>query len=210
MSQLETSQPIEKAIIWLHGLGADGKDLHPVANILNLDSTRHVFPNAPVIPVSLNGGMPMRAWFDVQHLEDASGINLLQTQASCQAIHKLIDEQIESGINSENIFLIGFSQGGSVAIAAGLSYPQQLAGIAGLSTFFPNPKTIPLQFSHANKPGKMFLAHGTADEVLTYKLGQETNKNLQQQGYQTSWHSYNMGHEICNAEIIDLREWLIK
>ena len=207
-SKLEPDNLAKSAIIWIHGLGADGYDLHPLANALKLGSTRHIFPSAPVIPVTMNNNTPMPAWFDITSLESPRLLDFDVIKPGVEQINKLINEQINSGIEAKNIFLIGFSQGGSVALATGLSLNRKIAGIAGLSTFFPKPDTNNMPLTEQNQTTPIFLAHGTADQVLQFALGEATKRGLEENNFNISWHSYDMGHEVIAQEVQDLQMWI--
>ena len=207
-SKIEPKNIAKSAIIWIHGLGADGFDLHPLAEALDLNSTRHIFPSAPIIPVTMNNSSPMPAWFDIISLDSPRLLDFSIIEQSVKQMHKLIDEQIANGIEAKNIFLIGFSQGGSVALAAGLSLNKKLAGIAGLSTFFPRPQNNNMPLAEQNRSTPIFLAHGTGDQVLQFTLGGETKRGLEAEKFNISWHNYEMGHEVTAQEIQDLRLWI--
>lgn len=207
-------QPIMGSIIWLHGLGADGHDFATLPNQLHLPSNialRFIFPHAPVIPVTINGRLPTRAWYDIysfNHLEQEDSEGILKIQ---QAIHILIDQEIASGIASEHIILAGFSQGGATALQAGLTYPKALGGIIALSTYLPLSNQLAsrsnAQHLHALP---VFLAHGKQDTVLPIALGRAAHEKLKQCGCWVEWHSYSMGHEVSQKEIDAIALWLIK
>nr|MBV6628604.1 carboxylesterase [Oceanococcus sp. HetDA_MAG_MS8] len=198
------------AVIWMHGLGADGNDFVPLVPELELSSgiaLRFIFPHAPVRPVTLNGGMPMRAWFDILQLgsfekQDEEGI-----VASQERIFALIDEQLSAGIDSRRIILAGFSQGGAMALHAGLRYPKPLAGILGLSTFLPVHNKLAEQAHSANAATPIQLCHGDFDPVLPRMLGEWSRDMLRQQGYQVAWNSYPMAHQVCAPEITQISEF---
>ncbi len=203
---LEPESAALASIIWFHGLGADGHDFVPIVPRLALPSTlpiRFIFPHAPVMPVSINGGYSMPAWFDITSLAplaiDEKGLN-----AAIQATHDLIQAEIEKGISPEHLILAGFSQGGAVALSAALSYSNTLGGVIALSTFmpatrFPNP--CPNRFP-------IFMAHGILDDVVLMPLGEQTFQLFQQQGFNITWKEYTMAHEVCQHEIEDISAWL--
>lgn len=202
--------PARNTVIWLHGLGADGHDFLDIVPELHLPealAVRFIFPHAPVRPVTLNGGFPMRAWFDLYDLTAEFKIDKKGILESSATLHGLIKEEMEQGIPAENIVLAGFSQGGALALYSGLTYPKRLGGIMGLSTFLPinalqqmdQPKDIPI-----------FMAHGEHDSVVLPVLGKTSYDYLLAQGYQVSWHAYPMAHAVCAAEIQDISAWLIR
>ena len=202
---------VTHAIIWLHGLGADGSDFVPLIPQLALPqdhSIRFIFPHAPVRPVTINNGFEMPAWFDIISLErtekqDEQGIK--QTQ---QTIEALIQEQLDQGIPSNNIFLAGFSQGGAMALYTALRYDKPLAGIVALSTYLPLADALDNEANAANKATPIFMAHGNFDNVVLPEWGTRTKQRLQKNGYQLQWHDYDMDHSVCQQEISDLASWL--
>jgi phospholipase/carboxylesterase len=197
------------AVIWLHGLGADGHDFEPIVPELGLRvPVRFVFPNAPVRPVTINAGMSMRAWYDVLGFngtanEDAAGIT-----ASAAAITALIDREIERGIPSHRIVIAGFSQGGAIALHTALREPRPLAGILALSTYLPLARTVAAERSEANARVPIFMAHGTADNVLPLALGESARRTLEALDYAVDWHAYPMAHSVCSEEIGAIGAWL--
>lgn len=209
----QTGEAPTASVIWLHGLGADGHDVEPSAAQLRLPAglpVRFVFPHAPRRPVTLNAGMAIPAWYDLHGLdagspEDASGI-----RRAARWIGELIEQEIERGIVSTRVALAGFSQGGALALWSGLCHPRRLAGILGLSTYLPLRESLTRERSLANAGTPIFLAHGTADTVVSYELGLRTREALLELGYPVDWHSYPMGHEVCPDEITDIRSWLIE
>lgn len=207
----ETAANPTHSIIWLHGLGADGNDFAPIVPELvaaGWQALRFVFPHAPVQPVTINGGMPMRAWYDIhgfdaQARQDEAGI-----RASIAATEALIARENERGVPDENIFLVGFSQGGAMALSAGLRHPRTLAGIVALSAYVPLAGLLAADRHAANAATPIFWGHGSADPVVLFQRGVESRDLLQALGYKVDWHSYPMPHSVCAAEIADLREWL--
>lgn len=201
---LEPESPAQASIIWFHGLGADGNDFVPIVPQLALPGTmpiRYIFPHAPVIPVSINGGYPMPAWFDITNLAPLA-IDERGFMAAIQAAHDLIQAEVAKGIAPEHIILAGFSQGGAVALSAALSYTSTLAGVIALSTF--STQLTPLH--HNRFP--IFMAHGMADNVVPMPLGEQTFHALKAQGFDVSWNVYAMEHEVCKNEIIAIATWL--
>ena len=206
----ETGPEPTTSVIWLHGLGADGYDFDPIVPALRISGgpeTRYVFPHAPVRPVTINGGMEMRAWYDIIAIqrgaqEDAGGI-----RESAAAVSALIAREAERGIPPERVVLAGFSQGGAIALHAGLRYPHTLAGIIGLSTYLPL-KAATGEFHAANRKTPLFMAHGTLDPVVPAFLGEESAELLTQAGYPVEYKSYVMPHSVCPEEVEDIRNWL--
>ena len=197
------------SIIWLHGLGADGHDFEPIVNELDLSQKiRFVFPHAPVMPVTINNGMTMPAWYDIAEAK----INQQQDEAgikkSQQAIIALIEREIERGIDSRHIILAGFSQGGAIALHTALRYEQPLAGIMGLSTYLPLAESVAAEIHSNNKSTPIFLAHGKHDPIIAYQLASETNATLNHLGYSTELKQYEMEHSVCPEEINDISSWI--
>jgi phospholipase/carboxylesterase len=197
------------SVIWLHGLGADGHDFEPIVDELTLThNIRFIFPHAPSIPVSINNGMVMPAWYDIKamqidSLQDAEGIH-----HSEKAILALIEREIERGVNSENIILAGFSQGGAIALHTALRYSKPLAGIMGLSTYLPLVDTVEKEMHSANKNTSIFLAHGSLDPVVPFNLALETQDTLNELGYSSVLKKYHMEHSVCPEEINDISDWI--
>ncbi len=210
--ELQTNETCEWSVIWMHGLGADGSDFVPVLPELGLDpaiSIRFVFPNAPAIPVTCNGGYVMPAWYDIISLDknnrevDTAGI-----VQSREQIRILIDREKEMGIPSHRIFLAGFSQGGAVAYTTGLTHPEPLAGIMALSTYLPVPKLVAEEATEDNRQVPIFAAHGTEDDIVSIELGRRATEFLTQNGYTCQWQEYPMPHSISLEEIQDIGTWL--
>jgi phospholipase/carboxylesterase len=206
------SLPPDSCVIWLHGLGADGHDFEPIVPELNLESvlsTRFVFPHAPMIPVTINQGFVMRAWYDVSDSKIDADQDEKGIRKSEKILVKLIEEQIKDGIASERIFIAGFSQGGAIALHTGLRYPKRLAGIIALSTYLPLAKTLAAEKSEVNKGIPIFLAHGSEDPVIPIDLGYTTRGRLEKAGYLTTWVEYEgMAHSVSEKEIFDISDWL--
>jgi len=209
--EIETGRTPTSSVIWLHGLGADGHDFEPIVPELvqpGERALRFVFPHAPIRPVTLNGGYPMRAWYDIAALdrrtaEDESGIRVSQA-----AIDTLIRRENSRGIPSGRIVLAGFSQGGAMAIFAGTRYPETLAGIMGLSCYLLLAPRLGAERSAANQSTPVFLAHGREDPVVTLVLGEHARHALQASGYTVEWHAYDMPHSLCPQEVTDIAAWL--
>lgn len=198
------------SIIWLHGLGADGHDFVDIVPQLGLSSVRFIFPHAPVRPITLNAGYPMRAWYDIHGLdrfakEDEEGI-----RASAAMVNQLIQHEIAQGIPSDKIVLAGFSQGGAMALYSGLCYPQKLAGILALSCYLPLATQIAIEASAANKEIPVFMAHGSMDDIVNISLGEYSCQYLQNLGYNIEFHRYSMAHNVSLEEISDVAQWLKK
>lgn len=210
--EVQTGAEPNSSIIWLHGLGADGHDFEPIVPELRLPPglpVRFVFPHAPVRPVTLNNGYPMRAWFDIvkiglQQPRDRTGM-----EASRQAIESLIARENERGIPSSRIVLAGFSQGGAVALYVGLQQPERLAGIMALSTYLPAGEGVDFVSAPANALTPIFYGHGTQDPIVPLLLGQHTRDWLTAQGRPITWHTYPMPHSVSAEEILHIRAWLM-
>lgn len=207
--EIETAPEPDHAVIWLHGLGADGHDFEPIVPELRLEKpVRFIFPHAPVRPVTLNNGLPMRAWFDIIALDRKSERDLQGTEETRHAVEALIRRENARGIPAGRIVLAGFSQGGAAALHTGLRYPEKLAGIVGLSTFLHTFDTLDAEAAPANRDTPIFMAHGTEDPVVEPAMGEETRGQLQQMGYTVEWHTYAMPHAVCPDEIADLGAWI--
>lgn len=199
------------AVIWLHGLGADGRDFEPVVPALNLSpevGVRFVFPHAPRRPVTVNGGMVMRAWYDIESLDIASKVDAEGVGASVEMVHALIAREKERGIASQQIILAGFSQGGAIALHTALLYPERLAGVIALSTYLPLPAALTDRRRAANLNVPIFMGHGTYDPVVPLALGDASHQQLQTLGYQVDWRTYPMEHSVNMDEIHDIGVWL--
>lgn len=210
--EVETHTTPQHAVIWLHGLGADGSDFVPVVPDLGLDENvgiRFIFPHAPDMPVTCNGGYIMPAWYDIHSLEPGSRrVDEAGVEHSRDAIRRLIARENARGIPSERIFLAGFSQGGAIAYTTALTHPEPLAGIIALSTYIPAPELITREMSAANRAIPIFAAHGTEDDVVSPDLGLKAREFLTAQGYNLEWHEYSMPHSVCLEEIADIGRWL--
>lgn len=209
--QLEPKTEATHAVIWLHGLGADGHDFEPIVPELGLDpklAIRFVFPHAPKIPVTLNGGMVMPAWYDITTMDlrrrhDAAGI-----AKSVAEVNALIQREVDRGIPRSNILLAGFSQGGAIALYAGLTHPEPLAGIVALSTYLVLEDQLAEERHPANHSIPIFQAHGTHDPVVVFERGERSHAKLTEWGYTTDWHTYPMLHQVCLEEILELGKWM--
>jgi phospholipase/carboxylesterase len=210
--EIETSANPEFTVIWMHGLGADGSDFVPVVPEFGLDKhpgVRFVFPHAPEIPVTCNGGYVMRAWYDIISLEPGSRqvdeAGILQSR---QMIRSLIARENQRGIPCCRIFLAGFSQGGAIAYTAALTHPEALAGVIALSTYLPSQRLLAEEATEANRTTPIFAAHGSEDDVVALQLGMQARDFLTERGYQLEWHEYPMQHSICLEEIELIGAWL--
>jgi len=207
----ETGPDPRHSVIWLHGLGADGDDFVPIVPELvdpDWPALRFVFPHAPVQPVSINGGMPMRAWYDIFGFDARAPQDEAGIRRAIDAVAALIAREHERGVPSERIVLAGFSQGGAIALAAGLRHAQPLAGIVALSTYLPISATLAPERSAANARVPIFWGHGSADPVVALQRGLDSRLLLEGLGYTVHWHTYPMPHSVCAEEIADLRHWL--
>jgi len=208
---LHPANPAKRCIIWLHGLGADGNDFAPIVPELNLSNAlniRFVFPHAPIMPVSVNGGYEMRAWFDIYDTSLTARIDVAGIEASTTLLNHFIAAEVASGIPASHIILAGFSQGAVIALTAGLTYPERLGGIMALSGFLPHPEGVLPRASLANKDIPIFIAHGRQDGILPFGLGEKTAQLLSGEGYPVSWHAYDMAHSVCIEEMGDIGRWV--
>lgn len=209
--ELETAPDPRHAIVWLHGLGADGNDFAPIVPELvgrDWPAVRFVFPHAPVRPVTINGGMPMRAWYDVRGVAIADKQDETGIRASMAALDELIEREAARGIPSRRVLVAGFSQGGAIALAGGLRHAQTLAGLVGLSTYLPLAALTAAERSAANAQVPVFMGHGSADAVVPQALGIASRDALHALGHAVEWHGYPMAHQVCAEEIADLRGWI--
>ncbi len=202
---------VNAAVIWLHGLGADGGDFAPIVGQLRLPDSfgiRFIFPHAPSIPVSINNGYVMPAWYDIKEMDIDRHVDQEQLLQSAAWVHALIDREIERGIESRRIIVAGFSQGGAVSFEAGLTYPKPLAGIMALSTYFATAASIAVNPIQKSLP--IMICHGTMDPVVPEALGQKSVKTLQGLGFQPEYHSYPMVHSLCPQQIVDMAGWMTR
>ena len=210
--EVETGTQPSVAVIWMHGLGADGTDFEPIVPELGLPAVpgiRFIFPNAPHRPVTCNGGYVMRAWYDIISLApDSRQIDEVGLLESREIVRQLIAREAARGIPSHRIFLAGFSQGGAVAYLSALTHPERLAGVIALSTYIPSPKLITAERSAANRHLPLFAAHGTDDDVVSLGLGEQALALVKALGLAPEWHTYDMPHAVCQEEIQDIGTWL--
>jgi len=199
------------SVIWLHGLGADGHDFEPIVPELHLPAElplRFVFPHAPVRPVTINGGMEMRAWYDIVSLDAEGRADAAGVHASTAILEELIAREKERGIDAGKIVIAGFSMGGAVAINTALHTEEKLAGMLALSTYL--PLTGEVEGSRGNRDLPVFMAHGTFDPMLPMQWGQVSAERLKEAGFTVEWHDYPMAHAVCPDEIRDIAAWLVK
>ena len=209
--EVNPNVPPRAAIIWLHGLGADGHDFEPIVPQVQAClsiPTRFIFPHAPHRPVTINGGYIMRAWydiatFDLSQTEDSGGIH-----ESTMQLNALIQREIRYGIAAHHIVLAGFSQGGAIALHAGLRYPQRLAGIIALSTYLPLASMAADERHRANLETPIFMGHGSEDSVIPLPHALASRRILEELGYPVEWHDYAMPHSLCDEEVNDIAAWL--
>lgn len=199
------------AVIWLHGLGADGFDFVPIVEELHLPASvpvRFIFPHARPRPVTINNGFVMRAWYDIkgfgpERAEDDAGI-----RESEGVVKQYIEEQIAQGIPANRIVIAGFSQGGAVALQTAVRYPQRLAGVMALSTYLPLRASVAKEASDANRDIPILMCHGVRDPVVGLQMGEASRDVLQGLGYRIEWHTYPMEHSVCMEEVVDIAKWL--
>lgn len=207
--EIEPAAPAAWSVVWLHGLGADGHDFEPIVPELGLPAghrVRFVFPHAPAIPVTLNMGMVMRAWYDIRDPDLGSGKDLEGLRRSMGQVERLLVREEERGVPPERIVLAGFSQGGTVALQLGLSYPRRLAGILALSTYLLDPGLPGAHPANARTP--IFQAHGALDPMVPVTAGEATRDVLRERGYPLTWKLYPMPHAVCAEEVADISRWL--
>ncbi len=194
-------------VIWMHGLGADATDFEPIVPMLALDQPlRFVFPNAPVRPVTINGGMEMRAWYDIDPGAPLAGAEDIDVSAG--QIAALVDREVDNGVDAANITLAGFSQGGVIAMQLGLSFPKKLRGIMALSTYLHDHEHLAERVDFANVETSIFMAHGLSDPMIPITRAITSREALLALNYSVEWHEYAMGHQVCPQEIADIAQWL--
>jgi phospholipase/carboxylesterase len=199
------------SVIWLHGLGADGHDFEPIVPELALPEDlplRFVFPHAPVRPVTINGGMAMRAWYDIVSLDAEGRADSQGVHESTAILETLIARENERGIKADKIVIAGFAMGGAIAINTALHTKHSLAGLMALSTYLPLPNEVEGSAADRNLP--IFMAHGSFDPMLPMQWGRASAERLEDAGFTIEWHDYPMAHAVCPEEIRDIRQWLLK
>jgi phospholipase/carboxylesterase len=214
---IETGPDPVGSVIWLHGLGADGHDFEPIVPELRLPAElplRFVFPHAPIRPVTINGGMEMRAWYDILSLDGEGRADAAGVRESAALLMDLVDAETSRGVHPGRIVLAGFSQGGAVVLHAGLRYATPVAGLMLLSTYLPVPGAFEAEVANSaeSQPRSVpiFMAHGTFDPMLPYQLGVATKQTVESAGYGIEWHEYPMAHGVCPEEIADIRAFLLR
>ena len=211
--EIETGRNPTGTVLWLHGLGADGHDFAPIVPQLveaYERPLRFVFPHAPVRPVTVNGGVAMRAWYDILGFNRGIPHDEVGIRASDAEVRSLIQRENQRGIATNRIVLGGFSQGGAISLFSGPRYPEKLAGIMALSCYMLLEDLLPAERTRVNYQTPIFLAHGTQDPVVDFRRGTEAKQLLEAGGYPVEWHAYTMPHSVCPQEIVDIATWLRK
>lgn len=211
--EVETGTQPTASVIWLHGLGADGRDFEAIIPELRLPPEpvlRFVFPHAPYRPVTINGGYVMRAWYDIAISERGFEQNLEHIRESERILQGLIANEIRRGIACERIVLAGFSQGGAIALHTGLRYSRSLAGIMSLSAPVPFAERLMAEVDPANAAIPVFMAHGTDDRMIPFDLARQAHRQMEARGLHLEWHTYAMGHTVAPDEIRDIARWLAR
>lgn len=208
----QTGENPQYVIIWMHGLGADGHDFEPVVPEFEINGLplKFVFPHAPKIPVTINGGMVMRAWYDIKMMDIGKHADIQGVLSSEKLIHELIDEQVSLGFKPEQIILAGFSQGGAMSLHTSIRYKHRLAGIIALSCYIPMEDYLPMADEGLNLKTPIFMAHGTQDPVVPYFLGKSGYEKLKAQDYSIQWYEYPLQHGVSMEEINDIKQWIIR
>ncbi len=205
----QPQSPVAASVIWLHGLGADGNDFAPLVPELRLPrdlSVRFIFPHAPKIPVTINAGYVMPAWYDILEMNLERKVDETQLIASAEAVQQLIEREIARGVPSEKIILVGFSQGGAVAYHAGLTYEKSLAGLLILSSYFATSSSA--QVHPANQQIPILIQHGNRDPIVQEALGQRAYRYLQDRGCNVNYESYAMEHTVCMEQVKSMAKWI--
>lgn len=199
------------AVIWMHGLGADGHDFEPIIPFLGLPpdaAIRFIFPHALMRPITINGGAVMRAWYDIIEISTSKGQDEAGINHSAAKINDLIEREIERGIPAEKIIVAGFSQGGAMALYVGLRYPEKLAGIMALSAYLLFPERLQTEQAANNSATPVFIGHGTQDPMVPIMLGQAAKAELEKGQWPVEWHSYPIPHSVSQPEMVDIGHWL--
>ncbi|MBE1275690.1 alpha/beta hydrolase [Enterovibrio baiacu] len=207
--EVEPQVAATAAVIWLHGLGSNGHDFEAILPELRLPAdapVRFIFPHSPSMPVTVNGGMVMPAWYDILEMGAGRKLNTAQLRDSAAQVSELVEREIARGIPSERIILAGFSQGGAVAYQAALSFPKPLAGLLTLSTYFPTSDTI--EYADANRTIPIEIMHGSYDPVVLPAMGEDARDDLIAAGFKPNWSTYPMEHQVCMPQIKDIAAWL--
>ncbi|MFO7764711.1 MAG: dienelactone hydrolase family protein [Wenzhouxiangellaceae bacterium] len=209
--EIETGPAPERAVVWLHGLGADGNDFAPIVPQLRSvqsRAVRFVFPHAPVRPVTVNGGMAMRAWYDIMGFEIARDQDSRGIEQSMRQVLQLVERELERGIASENLLLAGFSQGGALALRTALSLRDRVAGVIALSCYLLDSASVDQWLTEAGRATPVFMAHGTQDPVVPAALGRAAAQTLAEHHVQVEWSEWPMQHAVCPEEVQALDRWL--
>jgi len=209
--EVRTAINPEYAVIWMHGLGADGHDFEPIIPFLGLPpdaAIRFVFPHALMRPITINGGAVMRAWYDIIEISTSKGQDEAGIKHSAAKISDLIDHEIERGIPAEKIIVAGFSQGGAMALHVGLRYPEKLAGIMALSAYLLFPERLQTELASGNSATSVFIGHGTQDPMVPIMLGRGAKAELEKGQWPVEWHSYPIPHSVSQPEMVDIGHWL--
>lgn len=211
--EITTGIEPKNAVIWLHGLGADGHDFEPVVPLLGMDrvsATRFIFPHAPVQSVTMNGGMHMRAWYDIKSISTSRDQDEAGIAQSAALVKRFIARENSRGIPASRIVLAGFSQGGAIAAYAGLRNPEKLAGLLILSAYLLFPDRLDAEFDSANATTPVFVGHGSADPVVPVGMGRELKAHFDQLNLALEYHEYSMPHSVSQEEIVDIGNWLAR
>ena len=211
--ELETSKNPDAAVLWLHGLGADGNDFVPIVEEMRLPAApaiRFIFPHAPVRPVTLNNGMAMRAWYDIYNANLSDRADMTGVRASQAQIEALLARERARGIAAKRMVIAGFSQGGAIALFAGLRHAESLAGIVALSTYLVGVSTLAAEANAANRAVPIFMAHGTQDPMVRLEWGDASRRTLETNGYRVEWHTYPMPHSVVWEEVAAIRAFLLR
>lgn len=199
------------SVIWLHGLGADGYDFAGIVPELRLDPAlgiRFVLPHAPHMPVTINSGYVMRAWYDIRGADLREGEDDAGIRASAAAVEQLITREIALGVPARRIILAGFSQGGAIVLHTGLRYPERLGGLLALSTYLPLADAAAAEHHAPSLATPIMMAHGTTDTIVPWTAGCQSRDLLRSLGYRVEWHEYPMAHSVCTEEVGDIANWL--
>jgi len=209
--EIEPRKKAQWSVIWLHGLGADGRDFESIPPYLQLDprhDVRFVLPNAPAIPVTINGGMVMPAWYDIRDGDLRTRHDEAGIQRSAEHVRALMARELQRGVPTNHIFLAGFSQGGAIAVYTALRHSQPLAGILALSTYLVCAEKLPAELQSANRGIPVFAAHGTQDPMVNSRRGLEMKESLEKLGCRVEWHTYPMEHSVCMEELVHIGAWM--
>ncbi|MGI8561714.1 MAG: alpha/beta hydrolase [Luteimonas sp.] len=209
--ELQTGDAPTWSVVWLHGLGADGHDFEPIVPQLvrpDWPAIRFVFPHAPVRAVTINNGVRMRAWYDIKDFDLANRADEAGVDASISQVEALVAREVARGVPRSRILLAGFSQGGAVALAAGLRSAEPFAGLVALSTYLPSAHKAEATLAPGAASQPVFMAHGSQDPVVPYAAGEQSAALLRKLGFAVDWHRYPMAHAVCAEEIADLGDWM--